>query len=239
VTNNNAPAQQNSPSGSNGGSPRGAFVAGMVFFATGVLFLMVVILLSMSGVPIPCQVHMPIILVIALILATGSTFTISHATISGNVPVPFLRNHPLPVSLGGGFAAFFLLVLLGPTIWPCPTSRVEVTILSANIDGPNPSGQLLLTITFNPVDVPTGAKVTLKLSRDRESRNVIRVEPISDWAVKQYTTPLSKDVLSEIQSGVYVSLSVEVDGQTVAHDVYQNMVKPPVASPATATTRSK
>jgi hypothetical protein len=80
--------------------------AGYVCIFTFIVFLMAIIVVEMSGHPVPPNARMLVVFLMATVLAAGFSFIGGHAIAEGNIPFPFVKNDPVKFGVGGGGCGF-------------------------------------------------------------------------------------------------------------------------------------
>ena len=87
--------------------------AGAVFVGVTLLFFMSLIGASILQHDIPTNGKPLVVIVLALSIALSFAFIGGNAAAEGNVPLPFAKDKPVAFSVGGGIAAFVIVLLLG------------------------------------------------------------------------------------------------------------------------------
>jgi hypothetical protein len=98
--------------------PDWAPIAGAIFGIIVLAFFMGIVLLTMSGHPLPSTARFPIISVLALGVALAAAFLGGDATAKGNIPIPFAKDNPVAFAVGGGIAAFVIVFLIASYEFP-------------------------------------------------------------------------------------------------------------------------
>lgn len=119
---------------------RWAPIAGMFFGGITLLYFMVLVLLSAFGRPLGDNVRFPMLVVLAIGVSLSAAFLGGQASIKGNLPLPFLNDHPLSVSAGGGVAIFVIVLVLGAWIYPSAPAPSD---LEARFNVQLPTGMTL------------------------------------------------------------------------------------------------
>jgi hypothetical protein len=82
--------------------------------------------------------------IVAIGIALGAAALGGHASVKGKLPIAFLNDQQVSVSLGGGIATFFLVLLLFPQTIPVPaTASVRDLELAGSVVGQNPPRVML------------------------------------------------------------------------------------------------
>ena len=87
--------------------------AGVLFGALTLLFFMGLVIASLFAVEVPDSSRFSVVVVLALGSALATSFLGGKAVAEGRIAIPFLQNHPLKFSTGGGIAVLIIILLLG------------------------------------------------------------------------------------------------------------------------------
>jgi hypothetical protein len=90
----------------------------------GLLTLLFFMYLVLKEGPVPCDRHVPVIIVLALGAAMAYAFIGGWATAEGKLPVAPHFSNVITVSAGGGIAVLLALIILGVKLYPCPPPPV-------------------------------------------------------------------------------------------------------------------
>jgi TIR domain len=93
-------------------------VCGLLIGLLTLLFFMYLVLREGS---VPCDRHVPVIIVLALGAAMAYAFIGGWATAEGKLPIDPHLSNVITVSAGGGIAVLLALIVLGVKLYPCPT----------------------------------------------------------------------------------------------------------------------
>jgi fido (protein-threonine AMPylation protein) len=85
---------------------------GMVFAAVALLFFMALVLLSIRGLIVPDNARYLLVIVLALSTASSFGFIGGNASARGVIPIPFVSERPLTVTLSGAIAVFFIVLIV-------------------------------------------------------------------------------------------------------------------------------
>jgi hypothetical protein len=95
-------------------------IAGAVFGGCTLLFFMGVVLASIFGHDVSLQGRFIVVIVWAFGTALSSAFLGGYAAAKGSIPFPFVREHPVQFTVGGGIAVLFITALLGYYLYVQP-----------------------------------------------------------------------------------------------------------------------
>jgi hypothetical protein len=133
-------------------------VVGCVCLASTLVFIMFLIILSTQGQPIPREDRYLFYTLIALSLALSFAFLGGYANAKGSIPFPLGNIEPLKFSLGGGVAAFIIVLALFSLLFPVnvpPGSQPDtppVAVTPDNTAMPSlPTGATTSTPTTQPI----------------------------------------------------------------------------------------
>lgn len=92
-------------------------VAGVVFGAITMIFLMLLIILSLFGREIPTSSRFIVVSFLALSVGLSSTFLGGTAAARGRMSLPFFKESPMSFAATGGIAAFIIVLVLGYVLY--------------------------------------------------------------------------------------------------------------------------
>jgi len=108
-------------------------IAGAIIGAMTLIFLMALVLVSMTGREVPCSSIFLVCAVLSLGAALATAFIGGNASATGNIPIPGLQEHPLAVSLTGGVAVLLIMLFVTTSLFkrpdcdsPKPTKTVSI-----------------------------------------------------------------------------------------------------------------
>jgi hypothetical protein len=88
-------------------------IAGVIFAALTLIFLMWLVYSEISGHPVPASGRFLVICVLAFGAAASGSFLGGQAAASGNIPLPGAQNHPIAFTAAGGVAILVIVLLVG------------------------------------------------------------------------------------------------------------------------------
>jgi hypothetical protein len=88
-------------------------IAGYSALVLTLLFLMGITLAAIAGNAVPDNTRMLIVFIVAIGIALAASFLGGDAVAKGSVPLPFVQERPIAFTVGGGIAAFVIVVLIG------------------------------------------------------------------------------------------------------------------------------
>ncbi|HEX8131040.1 MAG TPA: hypothetical protein VF527_18200 [Pyrinomonadaceae bacterium] len=92
-------------------------IAGAVFGAITLLFLMLLIVLSLFDLVIPTTSRFILVAFLALSVGLSSTFLGGTAAAKGAISLPFFKEAPMSFALTGGMAVFVIVMVLGYALY--------------------------------------------------------------------------------------------------------------------------
>lgn len=92
-------------------------IAGAVFGAIALLFLMLLIVLSLFDLVIPTTSRFIFVAFLALSVGLSSTFLGGTAAAKGAISLPFFKESPMSFALTGGIAVFVIVMVLAYTLF--------------------------------------------------------------------------------------------------------------------------
>lgn len=106
-------------------------IAGVVFGAATLAFFMYLVIANPPVNPFL------VVTVLALGLGLASSFLGGDAAARGQIPIPFVKEHPIQFSAAGGIAVFVIVWALGMWLYPAQgTVSVSKAFVATNIDEP-------------------------------------------------------------------------------------------------------
>jgi hypothetical protein len=149
-------------------APIWVMIVGVVFGFLTLAFLMRIVLLNMTGSPIPCAARFPIVAVISLCAAFSMGFLGGYLNAQGAIPLPFVAVNPFQVGAGGGIAAFLVFMLTGYWLYvanchdgpQCNAPQIESVDLQ--VDGTT----RVALIRFDDSDLPVTYRIKVEFSQE-------------------------------------------------------------------------
>jgi hypothetical protein len=88
-------------------------VVGSFFGGLTLLFFMALVIVEMFGHPVPPTGRFLVVSVLAFGAALSGSFLGGNAAARGQIPIPFVKDHPIAFTATGGIAIFIIFFLIG------------------------------------------------------------------------------------------------------------------------------
>jgi len=162
--------------------------------AVGLLFFMLLILLSVFGHPIPPDPQSRGLVVIVLALVTGlsSAFLGGYLSVNGDVPIPLTSGRTIAFSGGGGIGVLILVLVLGFWLYVPPDRsnglKPSIKIQPAQVTAEN--SQWHVIVRFEPRNLSDGDRVKVEISSDPRFNDSLMTNltgVLDNWKNKEAT----------------------------------------------------
>jgi hypothetical protein len=107
-------------------------IAGVVFGAIALLFLMSLLVLSLFNREIPTASRFILVAFLALSIGLSSTFLGGTAVARGTMSLPLIKESPMSFAVTGGIAAFIIILVLGYFLYAKPPTEPNTPSPSAS-----------------------------------------------------------------------------------------------------------
>ncbi len=155
------PRRARQPDPHSGPHPSWVQIAGVIFAAATLLFLMALVVTAVMGHETPASsgTRFLLISVLAFGVALSAGFLGGNALAEGHLPIPFLKEKPLAFSVAGGVAVFVIVFFAGNAAFPPPepaepqVEREEPPYIEAPLPDSSVRPPVPLPLAFGDVNV--------------------------------------------------------------------------------------
>lgn len=157
--------------------PGWVIILGAIFGGLTLVFFMVLVL---GGIPISRGNHFLICIIFALGCGLSASFLGGAAAASGNIPLPYVKTHPIQFSVGGGIAVIVIVLLLCYYLMPPVTPPAVLQIEGqpeVNVSG---KGNALLHVRYSIDGWDATKRLVVQVSKDKEMSDILQETTLND-----------------------------------------------------------
>lgn len=194
--------------------PPWLLVASVAVFVITLAFMMLLVTLAtVFDKQVPPNSRFLVVIVLALGAGFGAAGMGGSAAANGSIPIPGVQNHPVAVSVTGGIAVMFIVLLLRDVIVPPGEAGPDLKLeaLSGEVTSATPP-RVMVTATFDGFSVGPGRRVLLTLCADASCRRALRSDRVDDPRRGTMTVFVSRPQ-ADVQAG-YLVLEGGADRRT-------------------------